>query len=1114
VSALATAVPADEAAGRVDADNPWPGLAAFREEDRAFFHGRETETEGLFRCVLRERLTVLFGLAGLGKTSLLHAGLFPRLRERNVLPVSIRLDHCPTARPLGLQVKLAIADAAAEAGVEAPPLDADETLWEHFHRHDAAYWSPRNRPVTPLLVFDQFEEAFTLGRRDAARTAATNAFLTELADLVEGRTPAAVKARCDVAGEEAHRYAFNHHPYKVLLSFREDFLPDVECLRPRMPSVVHNRFRILPLNGEQARRVVSESGGDLVWSDVAERVIRFVAGAEDEAADLLESLQVEPTLLSVVCRELNESRRERGLPQITLGLLTVNRDEILRDFYERSMADVSPAVRTLVEDALVTPSGFRNSMALDEALAEPGVTAAELERLVSRHLLRREYRCRVPRIELMHDVLTGVIRTSRAARHRREEEAAAETERREADARRRSEEHARRRQVELKRLRVAVATTLSLLLLTAGATWRAWEARRETAIALADLEMKEARRLAETGRTPEALGHQAHAVRLAPTSTAARGGLFALLLGRSWWLPREIVSFREQGRVVALSTDGTLAITAGDHGTLRVCDAATGQAKSAGMVHGTWVYAAAFSPDDERIATAGDDHAVRVWDWRRGEPIGAPLEHAAVVHSVRWSPDGARLVTASDDGAARVWAAATSRLVGAPLRHDAAVNTAAFSPDGLRIVTASDDRSARIWDARTGRAGGAPLLHRGAVNAAEWSRDGRTVATGSDDKTVRVWDAAAGRPLGKPFAHPGSVNAVQWTRDGTRIVTVANDQAARVWDVAAHAPVGEPLARAAWIYLAQPSADGERIVTADWDWNLVLWDVPTKPASGVALHHAGAVEHAAFEAGGERVITASQDGRARLWNARTGEAIATLPLVPPADGDVVRSPDGRLGIRLSGDDVVLWSLCTGQEQGARLRHTGTVRSARFSPDGRRLVTASDDWTARVWDAATRQPMGEPLRHDGPVVSAEFSPEGDRVVTASEDGTARVWDATSGQPIGEPLRHAGAVRSAGFAPDGQRLVTASADGTARIWDVPTGSAADARLAVRWAEAVGGYVDNAQEAPGALTVVDTLAALEGLRAGSRDGGRAVGTGAALVQWFFAPPASRGASPLAGR
>src|SRR5262249_37486848 len=97
MSALATIMPADEAAGRVDADNPSPGLAAFREEDRAFFHGRDSETEGLFRCVLRERLTVLFGLAGLGKTSLLHAGLFPRLRERNVLPVSIRLDHCPTA---------------------------------------------------------------------------------------------------------------------------------------------------------------------------------------------------------------------------------------------------------------------------------------------------------------------------------------------------------------------------------------------------------------------------------------------------------------------------------------------------------------------------------------------------------------------------------------------------------------------------------------------------------------------------------------------------------------------------------------------------------------------------------------------------------------------------------------------------------------------------------------------------------------------------------------------------------------------------------------------------------------------------------------------------------
>ena len=110
-------------------------------------------------------------------------------------------------------------------------------------------------------------------------------------------------------------------------------------------------------------------------------------------------------------------------------------------------------------------------------------------------------------------------------------------------------------------------------------------------------------------------------------------------------------------------------------------------------------------------------------------------------------------------------------------------------------------------------------------------------------------------------------------------------------------------------------------------------------------------------------------------------------------------------------------------------------SAAFSPDGKRIVTASDDKTARMWDGETGKPIGEPLKgHEGTVVSAAFSPDGKRIVTASHDKTARLWDAVTGKPIGEPLKgHAGRVLSAAFSPDGKRIVTASDDKTARLWD---------------------------------------------------------------------------------
>ncbi|HTX22090.1 MAG TPA: AAA family ATPase [Candidatus Aquilonibacter sp.] len=120
-----------------------------------------------------------------------------------------------------------------------------------------------------------------------------------------------------------------------------------------------------------------------------------------------------------------------------------------------------------------------------------------------------------------------------------------------------------------------------------------------------------------------------------------------------------------------------------------------------------------------------------------------------------------------------------------------------------------------------------------------------------------------------------------------------------------------------------------------------------------------------------------------------------------------------------------------------LKHNGAVCSAQFSPDGKRIVTASYDGTARVWDAQTGQPLTPPMKHNGAVISAQFSPDGTRIVTASYDGTAMVWDSQSGQPLTQPMKHEGRVVFAQFSPDGTRIVTASWDNTARVWDAQTG-----------------------------------------------------------------------------
>ena len=264
----------------VDAENPWPGLAAFREAEQAFFRGRDSEAEALLCRVRRARLTVVFGRSRLGKTSLLQAGLFPRVRKENVLPVYIRLDYSEDRAPLTKQILTAIAREAKTEGVEIPAPTDSETLWEYFHRENADFCSKRNRPTTPLLVFDQFEEIFTLGHNTSEHAAATSTLIEELSDLVEGRPPLAVKARLEERPEEARGFSFNRHGYKVLLSLQEDFLPHLESLRDRMPSIAVNRLHLHRMRGDAALEVVRHARR-LVTKEVARRLVLFVAAVKE-----------------------------------------------------------------------------------------------------------------------------------------------------------------------------------------------------------------------------------------------------------------------------------------------------------------------------------------------------------------------------------------------------------------------------------------------------------------------------------------------------------------------------------------------------------------------------------------------------------------------------------------------------------------------------------------------------------------------------------------------------------------------------------------------------------------------------------------------------------------
>ena len=408
----------------IERENPWPGLAPYTEAQRALFFGRDGEAHDLVQRVERKILTVLFGQSGLGKSSLLQAGVFPRLRAAGYCPVYFRFDHGEGAPPPAEQIKTLVRRATAEAGAWTRPgiSAAGETIWEFFHHRDDRLRAADGRFLTPVLVLDQFEELFTLGVAANEARERAQVFLDELADLVENRPPAAFEARLESGTADVEAFDFTRSDYRVLLSLREDYLPHLEGLKATMPSVMQNRQRLTRLGGLKALDAVSKPAPDLVTGEVARAIVAFVSGRSD-----LDRAEVEPALLSLVCRELNFRRLAMGATAIEADLLEGSRATILEEFYERALSDQPPAVRAFVEDELLTESGYRENVALERAqkrLAATGVDPSALDALVDRRLLRIEERLDVRRVELTHDVLCGVVKASRDARQEREREAA------------------------------------------------------------------------------------------------------------------------------------------------------------------------------------------------------------------------------------------------------------------------------------------------------------------------------------------------------------------------------------------------------------------------------------------------------------------------------------------------------------------------------------------------------------------------------------------------------------------------------------------------------------------------------------------------------------------
>jgi WD40 repeat protein len=1043
---------------------PYVGLTPFTESDAPFFFGREKERRLIAANLLASRLTLLYGASGVGKSSIIRAGVQRDFRTRadealasGRFPESIvvvftgwrddpiaGLAECVTASVKELLGKLAPRPPRKKLRLDDLLVEWNRRLDEKALQHAGAT-ADLDEPIRTelLVIFDQFEQYFVYhADEDGPGT-----FAVEF--------PRAVN-------REDLRASF-------LVSLREDAYTQLDRFEGRILNLFAGNLRIEHLDEKAATAAIVKpvekynellGNGDPPYEvepELVQAVIRDVragnivlgqAGGGVVEHSEPEQTRVETPFLQLVMSRLWEEEQRRQSHVLRLETLRNlgGAERIVRRHLDDAMSaldDDERAVAARMFHQLVTPSGARivHSARDLAGYADVSLEVAEpiLEKLDERRILRTIDPApgeSTPRFEIRHDVLAGaVVEWSRKydERRRREEEEARQRE---------AVEEERRRQ----RTRIAMRVSggaLAGFLIAVALALLAWTNRNDAKSAEHKSQSKELAVRAILKSADDPVGSVDLAVDARdkdPHGEEADGALRSALVQA----PRAVHGQGDQENELfsaAFSPKGRLLLTGGADGKATLWTRSGPKEMEPTPQDRAPILSVAFSDDGTRAVAARADGTAQVLDVASRRAVTPPLRHPGAVSSAAFSPDGRLVLTASVDGAARVWGATTGRLL-ARIRSEGPVYAAAFSPDGDRIVTAGADGTMSIWKTDTRR-----LLRTfpvgGSVLSVAFSPDSRSIVTAGEDTLTQVWDAATGQRLLLLRGHDKPVRSAAYSPDGRLIVTAAEDGTARVWDALTGAQALLLHGHTGRVDDAAFSADGRVIVTAGADGTARVWTSPGRSSMGVLGRHTAPVHAVAFSPDGKLVLDATADGKTFVWRRDTGRPVATLQQQGQALAAAF-SRDGR-SIVTAGDDAEahVWDAATGRQLAVLRGHSSSVYDAAFNANGDRIVTSSADGTAKVWKPDGGKPI-KTLQQPGQVLGASFSPDGERIVTAGDDGFARIWDASSGELLYTLEGHEGPVDSASFSRDGSLVLTGGADATARLWDASDG---EIRLVLR-------------------------------------------------------------------
>ncbi|MBD1890761.1 AAA family ATPase [Coleofasciculus sp. FACHB-SPT9] len=968
--------------------------------------GREQDVKHLIERISsnQHKLIVIHGQSGVGKSSILRAGLVPVLKQqpigvRNALPVLVRF-YTDWVGALGKDLAEGLEEKAIAQRHEDPPQPPltgggqeelisppfQALLREALNSTTAVIKQLRKNAdcnLLTVLIFDQFEEFFFVYREQAKRLDFYN-FLQACLDI----------------------------PYvKIILALREDYLHYLlECNRIYQMGAVNN---ILDKNILYYLGDFSPNEAKLVIENLTKRSQFYLEPALIEALvkDLAGELKaVRPIELQIVGAQL-QSEKITTLEQYRcLGdnpkveLVERHLAEVIQDCGSEENRKLAQLVLYLLTDENNTrPLKTRAALAQSLELKADNL-ALVLGILVSSGLVVRVPESPADRYQMVHDYLVAFIRQQQGA------ELLGEL-RKEKEQRIRSEE-------KLKEFQIGQIDALSRY---SGALFFS---NKEFDALIEGLRAGIALKQAGGAKTDTEI----------QVVTALRQAVYGV---------------RERNRLeghsaavisISYSPDGKTLASASEDNTIKLWNLATSEFIATLQGHSAAVISISYSPDGKTLASASEDKTIKLWNWETGKAIATLQGHSAAVFSISYSPDGKTLASASYDNTIKLWNRETGKAIATLQGHSAAVRSVSYSPDGKILASASYDNTIKLWNRETGKAIATLQGHRDSVWSVSYSPDGKTLASASYDNTIKLWNLATSEFIATLQGHSAAVFSVSYSPDGKILASASRDNTIKLWNRETGKAIATLQGHRDSVISISHSPDGKTLASASYDNTIKLWNRETGKAIATLQGHRDSVWSVSYNPDGKTLASASEDNTIKLWNRETGKAIATLQGHMAAVFSISYSPDGKTLASASEDKTIkLWNRETGKAIATLQGHSAAVFSVSYSPDGKTLASASEDKTIKLWNRETGKAIATFQGHMAAVFSVSYSPDGKILASASYDNTIKLWNRETGKAIATLQGHIAAVRSVSYSPDGKTLASASYDNTIKLWNRETGKA---------------------------------------------------------------------------